>query len=54
MSGPYVIVIVDGRNVFYTHGDRNWMHLLGKFDTQRAANKCALRWKQITGREIVH
>jgi len=49
----YVIVIA-GNDVFYTHGDRNWMHHLGKFNSQRAATQCALKWQRFTGRQIVH
>lgn len=52
--GSYVIVIADGREVYYTHGDRTWMFLLGKFNSQQAARQCALKWQRATGRSIVY
>ena len=52
-KGSYVIVIV-GREVFYTHGDRSWLFPLGKFESQQAAHQCALKWQKVTGRSIVY
>jgi hypothetical protein len=53
-KGRYYIVIVAGRDVYWTHGDRNYMYLIGEFDNQAAARQCALNWSERTGREILY
>jgi len=52
MIGEYVIVI-RGKNVYWTHGDRQHMYLLGGFDNWRGALHCAEGWAARTGRTIV-
>jgi hypothetical protein len=46
-------ILIEDKVVYYSHGDRRYLYVLGEFETWKAAESCARMWSDATGRPVI-